>query len=246
MIRAVIFDLDGTLVQTEILKANSYAQAALELNPNLDERQVIEGFKDVVGLSRQEVSSTLLERFGLEAAVGARMREFGAQQPWQAFVQVRLRVYEQMINDPKTLLQYKCPYNVAFLNQVRDNGYQTGLATMSHCQQALRVLSILGIEDRFDFVASRDDVEVGKPDPEIYLMVAHQLGVDPKHCLVVEDSASGVKAALNAGMHYLVVTTDYTRAAIHGMPELDRSRIVDDPRQIEAVGSRFLGQTKNV
>ena len=82
MIQAMIFDLDGTLVQTERLKAISYAQAAVELCPDaLTEAQVIEAFKEVVGLSRQEVAATLMERFGLEDAARARMAEFGVNTP---------------------------------------------------------------------------------------------------------------------------------------------------------------------
>jgi beta-phosphoglucomutase len=66
MIRAVIFDLDGTLVQTERLKARSYAQATVELCPyTLDEDSVIEAFKAVVGLSRREVALVLIDRFNL-------------------------------------------------------------------------------------------------------------------------------------------------------------------------------------
>lgn len=240
MIGAVIFDLDGTLVQTEILKAKSYAQAALLLCPGLDEERVIAEFKAVVGLPRQQVASLLLERLGLEAAARTRLEEFGVQQPWQAFVQVRLQIYEAMLDDPDTLLQYRCPHNTAFLEKVRHDGYKTGLATMSYCQQAQRVLSILELEKQFDFIASRDDVERGKPDPEIYLLVAGQLGVQPENCLVVEDSVSGVQAALNAGMNYLVVTTDFTRAAIQQMDALDRRWIVDDPQRLGAVGSQLL------
>ena len=103
MIRAMIFDLDGTLVQTERLKAISYARAALELCPrDLTETEVIEGFKEVVGLSRREVALGLVEQFGLEDAARARMAEFGVDTPWQAFVQVRLSIYEQMLADPES------------------------------------------------------------------------------------------------------------------------------------------------
>jgi phosphoglycolate phosphatase-like HAD superfamily hydrolase len=59
-IRAFVFDLDGTLVETEELKALSYARAAAELRPDLDEREVMEAFKDLVGLSRQEVAIGLM------------------------------------------------------------------------------------------------------------------------------------------------------------------------------------------
>ena len=63
MIRAVVFDLDGTLVETEKLKALSYARAATELLPDLDEDEVVAAFGDFVGLSRQEVALGLMRRF---------------------------------------------------------------------------------------------------------------------------------------------------------------------------------------
>ncbi len=101
MISAVIFDLDGTLVETEELKALSYARAAVELRPDLDEEEIVEAFKDFVGLSRGEVAVGLMERFGLEEAARARMKEFGVDRPWQAYVQIRLRIYDEMLCDPK-------------------------------------------------------------------------------------------------------------------------------------------------
>lgn len=81
MYRAVVFDLDGTLVQTELLKASSYAQAAHELRSEIDPADVERAFKDVVGKSRHEVASTLLSRFDLEDAASRRMTEFGVQTP---------------------------------------------------------------------------------------------------------------------------------------------------------------------
>ncbi len=91
MIQAVIFDLDGTLVQTEKLKAMSYARAAVKLCRRcVNEGEVVEAFKEVVGRSRQEVSLFLMERFGLEEAARSRMEEFGVKAAWQAFAQVRL------------------------------------------------------------------------------------------------------------------------------------------------------------
>src|SRR3712207_1717003 len=81
VISAVIFDLDGTLVETEELKALSYARAAVELRPDLDEKEVVEAFKDFVGLSRHEVAVGLMQRFGLEEAARGRMAEFGVGTP---------------------------------------------------------------------------------------------------------------------------------------------------------------------
>jgi HAD superfamily hydrolase (TIGR01509 family) len=241
MIKAVIFDLDGTLVQTESLKAISYARAAIELSGNrLSEKQVIEAFKEVVGLSRREVAQSLMNRLGLQEAAGAHMAEFEVQAPWQAFVQIRLAAYNEMLTDPQILREHECPYNVGLLKYARANAYRTGLATMSFCTQVGNVLKILGLERHFDFIASRDDVEHGKPDPEMYLLVSSQLNVSPSECLVIEDSPSGVKAALAAGMRCIVVTTDFTRKAIHEGSILPQRWIVDDPSELQAVANEVL------
>ena len=69
--------------------------------------------------------------------------------------------------------------------------------------------------EAFDFVATRDDVEHGKPAPEIYQLVARELDTPPSESLVIEDSPSGVKAALAAGMWCIAVTTLLTRREIH-------------------------------
>ena len=105
MIRAIIFDLDGTLVQTEILKAISYARAAVTLRPDkFPEEAVIEAFKQLAGHSRQEVAERLLEQFDLEEPSRKLMADFNVEKPWQAFVQVRLGKYEALLSDPSILL----------------------------------------------------------------------------------------------------------------------------------------------
>lgn len=239
----MIFDLDGTLVQTERLKALSYARAAVALCPHdLDEEEVFAAFKDVVGLPRREVATALLERFGLEEAARARMAEFGVGAPWQAFVQVRLRIYEDLLADPAVLRENQWPHNVRLLRLAREMGCRTALATMSHCEQARRVLDVLGLAGAFDFVATRDDVANGKPDPEIYRLAAQELGVPARECLVIEDSPSGVKAALAAGMWCIAVTTPFTRQALHDQRLLEARWIVDDPATLVAVARQMFDE----
>lgn len=243
MIRAMIFDLDGTLVQTEKLKALSYARAAVELCPEaLSAEPVIEAFKKVVGRSRREVAITLMRKFGLTQAAGARMNEFGVSAPWQALVQVRLGIYQRMLADPAVLRANQWPHTVALLQKARQYGCQTALATMSYCPQVRRVLQILHLTDAFDVVASRDDVEHGKPNPEIYQLVAEELELVPSQCLVIEDSLPGVQAALAAGMRCIAVATDFTRAALHRGRLLDEGWIVDDPAQLAETVQRLLHQ----
>lgn len=242
MYQAVIFDLDGTLVQTEKLKAISYARAAVELCPRsprgprkIDEKEVIEAFKEVVGSSRQEVSQFLIERFELEKAASSLMNEFGVPTPWQAFAQVRLRIYDKMLADPQVLVDHQWPHNLDLLHDVRRSKCRTGLATMSHCVQVRRVLRVLNLTNEFDFVATRDDVEHPKPHPEIYFLVARELQVLPGECLVIEDSPAGVQAAKAAGMGVIAVTTPFTRQAFKERDILDRRFVVDEPSKLREI-----------
>ncbi len=242
-IRAMIFDLDGTLVQTERLKALSYAKAALELCPNqLTEASVVAAFGEVVGRSRREVAKSLIDRFDLEAAAGERMVEFGVSAPWQAFVQVRLGHYEAMLADPQVLRENQWQHNRALLEGARRADCKVALATMSVCSQTQRVLEILELTEAFDFVASRDDVEHGKPDPEIYELVAAELRVDPRSCLVIEDSPAGVEAAVAAGMWCIAVTTPFTQQTVHTAQTLDVRWIVDDPAVLPEVVGQMIAE----
>jgi beta-phosphoglucomutase-like phosphatase (HAD superfamily) len=242
VIRAFVFDLDGTLVETEKLKALSYARAATELRPDLEEQEVEAAFADFVGLSRQEVAVGLMRRFELEDAARARMHEFGVEKPWQAYVRIRLRIYEELLSDPDRVLSVRYPHNLALLTDVRGQDYLTALATQSHREEALRVLGILGITDEFDVIATREDVEHGKPAPEMHLLVARELGVEAEECLAIEDSPAGIEAALAAGAQAIAVTTDLTRQKFRDSDVLDRSHVVDDPRDLPVLVRRLTGQ----
>lgn len=236
MIEAVIFDLDGTLVQTEKLKAISYARAVVELCPRkVEEAQVIDAFREVVGLPRREVAKALIEQFDLSARAADRMDEFGVSAAWQAFVQIRLQYYENILLDEDLILSHKWPHNLAVLEEARKANCKTALATMSRCAQASRILDILDLHDAFDFIATRDDVNKGKPDPEIYWLVASELGILNEHCVVLEDSPSGVRAAVAAGMWCVAVTTPFTKQGVHALGILEERWIVDDPSRVANV-----------
>lgn len=227
MIRAAVFDLDGTLVQTERLKAISYARAAVQIRPGLEEDTVYEAFADVVGLPREEVARILAERFGLGVT-------------WETYVERRIGIYQEMIADPETLRSHQWPFTIELLHGTRAMCDQVALATMSHRPEVSRVLDVLELRDTFDVVVTREDVERGKPDPEIYLLVARTLGREPSECLVIEDSPAGVEAAVRAGVHCVAMTTPFTRERVRAAGLLPSRNIVDDPGQLCAVVARVL------
>ncbi len=232
----MIFDLDGTLVQTERLKARSYARAAVELCPyTISEEAVLEAYKGVVGRSRQQVAEALIEQFDLLGKASARRVEFGVDTPWEAFVAVRLRYYDTMVADPEVVRAHQWPYRVALLQQARQNHCKIALATTSRRKQALHVLHALGLVDAFDVIATADEVTHTKPDPEIYHLVLEALDATPANSLALEDSPAGVAAARAAGVWCIAVTTDFTRDAIHSADLIEPRWIVDDPVTLQSV-----------
>ncbi len=245
MIDAIIFDMDGTLVQTERLKAISYAKAVVELCPNcVTKDQVIEAFRKVVGRSRREVATFLVDEFDLGFEAIQRMAEFGVNTPWQALVRVRLNYYEAMLADPDIIKNNQWQHNVTVLNQARSIGCKVGLATMSRCKQTQRILDILDFRDRFDFVATRDDVEHGKPDPEIYKLVMDELDVRPEKTLALEDSPSGVLAAVNAGIHVVAVGTPFTTDHLLEADFIDNRWVVENPADLPHVLEQKITEIK--
>ena len=176
-----------------------------------------------------------MKRFRLEDAARARMEEFRVDRPWQAYVQIRLGSYEALLANSQLVLDHRYPHNIALLRDVRREGYLTALATQSHREEAWHVLDILGLTEEFDVVLTREDVEHGKPDPEMHLLAARELDVGPRECLAIEDSPVGIKAALAAGMEAVAVTTELTRQKFRNTDIFERSHIVDDPRALSAV-----------
>ena len=253
MISAVIFDLDGTLVETEEIKAVSHARSVMELNPDIAEDDVIAAYSDLVGHSRQEVAEYMIRRFGLEDAARENAREHEVEtgeeeEPWEALVRIRRGFYEDLLKDSDLLLEKRYPHNIEMLRRLRDEGYPTACATMSHLRQVQRVLYVLDLDDAFDLVVTMDDVERGKPDPEIDLLVAEKMGVAPEEFIVIEDSQAGVGAALAAGMAVVAVPTEITGKGLRKSGILEERWVVEDPetlpdvvrQRIEEAGGRRM------
>jgi len=237
MIHAMIFDLDGTLLDTEWLKCISYTRAVQQLSPRpvLNE-DVQHAFVEVLGRSREQVATSLVERFGLKTQLG--------KDAWKQLADVRLRFYDEILADHDLLRESEWPHNIELLHRAKRAGYKIALATMSYRDQVDRILKALNVQDQFNIVLAREDVERGKPDPEIYLLAVRRLEQHPSDCLVIEDSPIGVQAAVHAGTHCIAVATPLTRAGLVAQKWLAQEWIVYDPAKLPEIFERMIEQQK--
>jgi len=179
-IRGVIFDLDGVLTDTAEFHYRSWQKLADE-EGMVFSRQANEALR---GLSRRD---------SLMRIVG--FREF-SEEKIQEMMERKNRYYMEFIQEinPANLL----PGALALLEELRLFGIKVAIGSAS--KNAKTVIKQLGIADRVDVIADGYSVEHSKPAPDLFLYAADQLGLKSAQCVVIEDAASGVEAALAANM----------------------------------------------
>lgn len=178
--KAVIFDMDGLLLDSERLALESFNSACNQLELG----DLSELFNQCVGTNSELGESILVN--GLEGLV-----------PYE--------VFSEAWDDSHRTLTEQTPIPLKtgvqeLLQYIRALGIATAVATSTNSHRAKQKLGDSGILDFFDLVVGGDQVSRSKPDPEIYLRVATELGVKPSECLALEDSPNGVRSALAAGM----------------------------------------------
>jgi HAD superfamily hydrolase (TIGR01549 family) len=236
MIKALLFDLDGVLVQTEKLKALAYAKAIQRIRglPSPDVN-ASKAYREVVGAPRAVTSTHVMKKLGLEEELRPLMPKYGVATPQEALTAVHYEIYYEMVGDPQVIRDNQWPYTVDMLKVAKNNGCKTGLATLSKREDVMHVIDSLDIEPLLDVVITAEDVTQGKPDPQIYLLAAQQLGIPPKECLVLEDSVNGIKSGLAAGMSVVAIATPFTKASIFASKIIENAWIVQEPGQVAKI-----------
>lgn len=182
--RAVLFDMDGTLVDSERLWSVAMDRVATELGGGGLPEEV---HVATTGQSIPTSVSMVLDHLGVDADLAATTE--------------RLLVHTAEVFAAELLWQ---PGGEALLDAIRRAGLRTALVTNSPRMLVDVALNLLG-QHRFDVTICGDEVRVGKPDPFPYAEAMRRLGLGPAQCLAVEDSPSGTQAAVDAGIAVLVV-----------------------------------------
>ena len=241
--RAVIFDVDGTLVQTERLKARSYAIAAQRLlGLGEPDERAVEAYREIVGAARQVASRHVMEKLGLRDVLVPLMAGHGVAAPEDVLTAMRLEIYNDIVADPEVIRANRWPHTVDLLRVAREGACLTALATMSKRDDVMHVIHSLGIEQWIDLVLTAEEVEHPKPDPEIYLLASRKLDVPPDECLAIEDSVNGVTSALAAGVNVVAIATPFTAVGLHVSEIIDDVWIVHRPEEVAEVVRRRIAE----
>ncbi len=181
MIRAVIFDMDGVLIDSEpsynVAEAAMLAQFGLPFGP----REITA----ITGASYRTLGQTIRGWLPDVKATDAEIQKM--------YLDGLLGALQQEV---KTLI----PGVLPFIQTLHKKGITMGIGSASHEKMVQYVVSHFGLTDYMSAIVTGTDTAVGKPAPDIFLLAAERLGVPPAECLVIEDSLNGVKAALAAGM----------------------------------------------
>ena len=247
MITAILFDMDGVLVDNEKLKGLSVGIAVQRLRGLAEpDPQGIQAYREMVGASREVVSRHIVDRLSLEPDLRPIMSEYAASEPWEALGAMRRAIYDDMVADPQLVRDNQWPHTVGLLRLAKENNCKTALATLSARAEALHFVRALGLEQFLDLVLAREDVKNGKPAPDIYLLAAEKLEVEPQDCVVIEDSPNGVRAGVAAGMNVVAFGTPFTIDSLHSAQIVDHRWIVHDPDKLLEVVERRIAEHNRV
>ncbi|MCZ6694880.1 MAG: beta-phosphoglucomutase [Bacteroidetes bacterium] len=182
-VKACIFDLDGVVVDTAIFHYQAWKRLADELG--------IKGFteeenENLKGVSRQRSLEIILEIGGITFDQMTKDELTEKKNGW----------YVELISKmtPEDIL----PGVKHFFNELQRKGIKLGLASAS--KNARRILGRVGIESYFEAIVDGNRISKAKPSPEVFLLCAQDLQVDPVDCVVFEDAKAGIEAAKNGGM----------------------------------------------
>ncbi len=193
--QAVIFDLDGLLVDTEPLHRRVF-NATLARHGVDYEIQEEEFGRAFVGIPQCKNSAYLITRFGMRASADELTHEHIAN-------------YERIIADPKNLTLM--PGACVLFDELQGRGVPMAVASGSPRSQVETIVRGLGIAALFRTIVTGSDVAKGKPAPDVYLRACDELRMNAARCIAIEDSASGAMAAQAAGLRVVVVPNRYTR-----------------------------------
>lgn len=203
----IIFDMDGTLLDTEIIWYEAWVEANKKYKLNLKDDFI----KTFIGMPKQN--------FELEVMpIIEKLADYGD------VTKFRRNYFENYLTTKGVKLK---PGVFTLLKRLKDHNYKIGLCTSTFKNDVMRLLEITDIYQYFDVIVTGDLIVKGKPDPEIYLNTLRELNESASNCIAVEDSEYGIKSATSAG-----IKTYYVKD-INDIEDEVKKLIVKELKQID-------------
>lgn len=197
---AVIFDLDGLLIDSEPKWDEARAAMAVRLGKPWHESD----HQAVMGLSTEAWARYMRERWGIDMTLEA--------------------IISEIIGRMQAYYREQIPFRAGAVKTVKmaAANYRVALASGSERSLIDIVVASPELKDCFEVVVSSDEVACGKPEPDVYLAAAEQLGVTPAACVCLEDSKNGILSGVNAGMNVIAIPDPDFPVAAEVLSKADR------------------------
>lgn len=190
-IKAVLFDMDGLMIDTESLSTEAFINSAKAQGYNMTKEETLK----VLGFTKANIYQFWIDYFQGTNVDGKKLVDDH---------------YEYIENVLYTVGPEKMPYVEELLKYLKENNYKIAVASSSDTADIKNNLEKTKLEKYIDEIASGAEVENGKPAPDVFLLAAKRLGVDPKDCLILEDSKAGIKAGKASGAMVFMVPDMFT------------------------------------
>lgn len=190
-IKAVLFDMDGLMVDTESLSTEAFINSAKAQGYNMTKEETLK----VLGFTKANIYQFWIDYFQGTNVDGKKLVDDH---------------YEYIENVLYTVGPEKMPYVEELLKYLRENNYKIAVASSSDTADIKNNLEKTKLEKYIDEIASGAEVGNGKPAPDVFLLAAERLDVDPKDCLILEDSKAGIKAGKASGAMVFMVPDMFT------------------------------------
>ena len=190
-IKAVLFDMDGLMIDTESLSTEAFINSAKAQGYNMTKEETLK----VLGYTKASIYQFWIDYFQGTNVDGKKLVDDH---------------YEYIENVLYTVGPEKMPYVEELLKYLRENNYKIAVASSSDTADIKNNLEKTKLEKYIDEIASGAEVENGKPAPDVFLLAAKRLGVDAKDCLILEDSKAGIKAGKASGAMVFMVPDMFT------------------------------------
>ncbi len=217
MLKAVIFDFDGVISDSEPCHFAAYNKVLIDFGIQISKQEY---YADYLGFTDYELFEIVEKKYKTDFE-GASLEQL---------VERKAEVFQELIRQADHLIDGI----VELIEELKENNIKVAINSGAIAADIKIMLAGSAIEDSFDVIVSADDITKGKPDPQGYKLALEKLNavsdspISAKQCVVIEDSRWGITSAKKAGMHVIAVTNSYTADELK-----DAEMIINSVRQLK-------------